>query len=84
MCHCALVFEPHHPSALSLLWDVTSVPVSHRSLIQGNARKGFVGLFISPKDLNQGRDLFAVLFPQAAAKAATCRNSHSPRSVHVK
>lgn len=56
----ARVFEPCHPSALALLWDVTSVLVSHRSLIQGNAEKGFVGLFISPKDRNQGRNGSAV------------------------
>lgn len=69
MCYCALVFETHHPSALSLLWDVAFVLVSHRSLIQGNARKGFVGLFISPKDLNQSSLRCCALFPQAAAKA---------------
>lgn len=55
------MFEPHHPSTLTLLGDVTSVLVSHRSLIQGNAGKGFVGLFISPRTgAKAGMNLFAV------------------------
>lgn len=83
MGHCTLVFEP---SARALLWGVTSVLVSHSSFSQRNTGKGFVGVFISPKELNRSRDPFAVLHavPSGCSKAATCRNSHSPRSVHVK
>lgn len=82
MCHHALVLEPHHPSALIAVGCDICAGVPQE--FDPGECQGFVGLFISPKDLNQSRHPFAVLFPQAAGKAATCRNSNLPRSVHVK